>query len=270
MFQEPAGRVLDKWNLCSREEEQVILQQFLRFGETRSIAQDIILKDVYEQQERHLLPHPRSESDIKKFLELSAAAATGDKQYLASLKSPPPQAPPPPPLEVRYPIRGFPAAAFAQMSKLNNQLNLAHVMKTPTKNEAACVPGSNGTSPIAGSPLRRLQTMRPFDCNRNINDMLSPNHSEKSAPSQPSPSEAPTSCHSRGNSPGAAVGGDNSPTKTSEQAAKASPHVARDPSGALDFSNKETSISASTAAGACRAAPQLLADAGLRRHAGVT
>jgi hypothetical protein len=43
MFQEPHGGVLDRWNICSPEEEPLVLQQFLRFGETRAITQQLLL-----------------------------------------------------------------------------------------------------------------------------------------------------------------------------------------------------------------------------------
>lgn len=61
--------MLDKWTLTTREEEQVIIQQFLRFGETKSIAQEIILQDTRELHAAHLLPSPKNGSDIKKFME---------------------------------------------------------------------------------------------------------------------------------------------------------------------------------------------------------
>jgi hypothetical protein len=41
-----SGRVLDKWVVATREEEQLILQQFLRFGETRSITKEILTQEA--------------------------------------------------------------------------------------------------------------------------------------------------------------------------------------------------------------------------------
>ena len=75
-FQDPtSGRVLDKWNIATRDEEQVILQQFLRFGETKSIAQEIILSDTRENRERQpsapSSSSVKSDSEIKKFIERS-------------------------------------------------------------------------------------------------------------------------------------------------------------------------------------------------------
>ncbi|PNF43833.1 hypothetical protein B7P43_G06050 [Cryptotermes secundus] len=47
--EEPHGGVLDRWNICSPEEEPLVLQQFLRFGETRAITQQLLLA----QQDLH-------------------------------------------------------------------------------------------------------------------------------------------------------------------------------------------------------------------------
>ncbi|UYV63880.1 BNC1 [Cordylochernes scorpioides] len=40
--QGPAGQVLDRWSLVGRDEEPVILQEFLRFGETKAIAHQLL------------------------------------------------------------------------------------------------------------------------------------------------------------------------------------------------------------------------------------
>ncbi|KAK9506691.1 hypothetical protein O3M35_008579 [Rhynocoris fuscipes] len=64
LFQEPHGAVLDRWNICSPEEEPLVLQQFLRFGETRAITQQLLLHGVGDSR---ILP--RMEADIKRLLE---------------------------------------------------------------------------------------------------------------------------------------------------------------------------------------------------------
>lgn len=46
-LQDSSGRVLDKWSIATREEETLILQQFLRFGETKSIAGELMLSDSW-------------------------------------------------------------------------------------------------------------------------------------------------------------------------------------------------------------------------------
>ncbi|KAJ8883913.1 hypothetical protein PR048_015768 [Dryococelus australis] len=89
---EPHGGVLDRWNICSPEEEPLVLQQFLRFGETRAITQQLLLAQseipnlsvtTPSAAESRLLPPTasslsaghqqlRAESDIRKFIEKSA------------------------------------------------------------------------------------------------------------------------------------------------------------------------------------------------------
>lgn len=43
--QDPTGRVQEKWSIVLREEETIIQQQFLRFSETRNIAQELLLQE---------------------------------------------------------------------------------------------------------------------------------------------------------------------------------------------------------------------------------
>lgn len=71
LIQDSSGRVLDKWCVATREEEMVVLQQFLRFGETKAIAQEIILQDTKDRHDQLVKQTPRAESDIKKFIERS-------------------------------------------------------------------------------------------------------------------------------------------------------------------------------------------------------
>ena len=88
-LQDANGRVLDKWNIVPREEEQIILQQFLRFGETKSIAQEIMLSDARDSRNPQMTALAQqivsaqaqaqaaqqmkaSDSDIKKFIANSS------------------------------------------------------------------------------------------------------------------------------------------------------------------------------------------------------
>ncbi|XP_065224920.1 zinc finger protein basonuclin-2-like isoform X2 [Planococcus citri] len=66
ILQEAHGAVLDRWNICSQEEEPLVLQQFLRFGETRAITQQLLLHGLGDL--RHV---PRVEADFKKMVEKS-------------------------------------------------------------------------------------------------------------------------------------------------------------------------------------------------------
>ena len=58
--------------MATREEERVVLQQFLRFGETKAIAQEVILQDTRDNDNAHSKQSSaRAESEIKKFIERS-------------------------------------------------------------------------------------------------------------------------------------------------------------------------------------------------------
>ena len=48
MLQDSAGTPLERWRMCTKLEEPLILQQFLLFKETRSITQQLILQDLSE------------------------------------------------------------------------------------------------------------------------------------------------------------------------------------------------------------------------------
>ncbi|KAG9344101.1 hypothetical protein JZ751_012581 [Albula glossodonta] len=70
MLQDAVGKVLDRWTIMSREEEVVTLQQFLRFGETKSIVELMAL----QEQEGHVVTVPPAEgnSGIRTFIESSS------------------------------------------------------------------------------------------------------------------------------------------------------------------------------------------------------
>lgn len=54
----------------TREEEPLILQQFLRFGETKPIAQQLLLQDSSERMEQAIQgSRDYSDSDIKRFIQ---------------------------------------------------------------------------------------------------------------------------------------------------------------------------------------------------------
>ena len=183
-FQDPnSGRVLDKWNIATRDEEQVILQQFLRFGETKSIAQEIILSDTRENRERQPTTpgsSVKSDSEIKKFIERSNMSI--HQSYVNNMRSYGATAA----LLTRPTIGTFPPPTTSASSS-PRMLSPTAVM------QAAYSPGSSNRdalaltmqspSPITSSPLTRLQGMQPFDYRReHISPIASPVTSDKSLP----------------------------------------------------------------------------------------
>ncbi|XP_067245621.1 zinc finger protein basonuclin-1 [Chanodichthys erythropterus] len=69
VLQDVAGKVLDRWAIMTFEEEIVTLQQFLRFGETKSIVELMALQD--KEGQAVVVPTPRTNSDIRSFIESS-------------------------------------------------------------------------------------------------------------------------------------------------------------------------------------------------------
>ncbi|KAM4039151.1 zinc finger protein basonuclin-1 isoform 2-T5 [Anomaloglossus baeobatrachus] len=69
VLQDASGKVLDHWSIMTVEEELATLQQFLRFGETKSIVE---LMAIHEKEGYSVLvPSTRANSDIRTFIENS-------------------------------------------------------------------------------------------------------------------------------------------------------------------------------------------------------
>ncbi|XP_016426947.1 zinc finger protein basonuclin-2 [Sinocyclocheilus rhinocerous] len=69
VLQDVAGKVLDRWAIMTFEEEILTLQQFLRFGETKSIVELMALQD--KEGQAVVVPTTRTNSDIRSFIESS-------------------------------------------------------------------------------------------------------------------------------------------------------------------------------------------------------
>lgn len=72
-LQDVTGKVLDRWAIMTFEEEIATLQQFLRFGETKSIVELMALQD--KEGQAVLVPSTRTDSDIRTFIERSTPRA---------------------------------------------------------------------------------------------------------------------------------------------------------------------------------------------------
>ena len=48
-LKDSAGSPLDRWNMVTKQEEPLILQQFLLFRETRTITQQLVIQDLAER-----------------------------------------------------------------------------------------------------------------------------------------------------------------------------------------------------------------------------
>ncbi|XP_075267290.1 zinc finger protein basonuclin-2 isoform X1 [Opisthocomus hoazin] len=67
ILQDAAGKVLDRWAIMSREEEIITLQQFLRFGETKSIVELMAIQE--KEGQAVTVPSSKTDSDIRTFIE---------------------------------------------------------------------------------------------------------------------------------------------------------------------------------------------------------
>ncbi|XP_048827401.1 zinc finger protein basonuclin-2-like isoform X3 [Brienomyrus brachyistius] len=67
ILQDAAGKVLDRWTIMSREEEIITLQQFLRFGETKSIVELMAIQE--KEGQAITVPSSKTDSDIRTFIE---------------------------------------------------------------------------------------------------------------------------------------------------------------------------------------------------------
>lgn len=168
--------MLDKWICATREEEFIIMQQFLRFGETKSIAQEIILQDTKERQDNYIKQTTRNESEIKKFIERSNMSMQNlirpfDVRHLFGARLP--FIGPTGNRLLSPPLPGFSAPSSSTPRDLRPPLISV-----------------TATSPIATSPLGRLQTMQPFDYRR-----------ESTSPASVSPGEKQQSRSPKSDSP---------------------------------------------------------------------
>ena len=152
--------------MCSKDEEPMVLQQFLRFGETRPITQQLILQELSDKtnDERH-----RAQTEIKKLIERNSlaaaqAAAAAAHQRLAAAASPPTPASIgggslSPRSRHTSPGRRTPSVGSPPSSSSNFLLSPKHHL-SPSATPTSVPPP---TSPIIASPLNKLQNMQPFD-----------------------------------------------------------------------------------------------------------
>lgn len=133
--------------MASREEEPLILQQFLRFGETKAIAQQLLLQENGEKAEFPSQP-PRTESDIKKFIEKTNKSAVSGpllKQHSSHIYS-------------------HMATAMPSLPLPGSKHSFRHSSVSSTQSVSPTVSSPvNCTSPLSLSPLNKLQNMQPYD-----------------------------------------------------------------------------------------------------------
>ncbi|XP_076373635.1 zinc finger protein basonuclin-2-like isoform X2 [Tachypleus tridentatus] len=152
ILQDAAGNVLEKWILSTREEEPLILQQFLRFGETKTIAHRLLLQ-VDNDKPDQIVSLPKTDSDIRKFIErtnmVTGAAIIKQESSFTSSSA----------VSTSLPV--VRTSRCRQLSSVSSTHSLSPFTESPI----------NCTSPLSISPLNKLQNMQPYDYRR---DKISP------------------------------------------------------------------------------------------------
>ncbi|CAK9824993.1 Protein disconnected [Anthophora retusa] len=147
------GPVLDRWSICSPEEEPLVLQQFLRFAETRPFVQQLLLAagtpgtDAMSPSRR---PSPPTMplAHLPPPLHLLHCGLPPPGSRL-----PPPLPPPPPPPSVSHPSISPTAQKHYSTTSSGN----------PGVTSTVNSPPRSLDSHLTVSPLNRLQSMQPFD-----------------------------------------------------------------------------------------------------------
>ncbi|XP_029055521.2 uncharacterized protein LOC114882724 isoform X2 [Osmia bicornis bicornis] len=150
------GPVLDRWSICSPEEEPLVLQQFLRFAETRPFVQQLLLAagtpgtDAMSPSRR---PSPPTMplAHLPPSLHLLHCGLPPPGSRLPPPLPPPP--PPPPPPSVSHPSMS-PTAQKHYSSMAGGNAGVTSTGNSPPRSL---------DSHLTVSPLNRLQSMQPFD-----------------------------------------------------------------------------------------------------------
>lgn len=143
------GRVVDNWCVATHDEELVILQQFLRFGETKAIAQEIILQEIKNNHEVFKQKHT-PESGIKKFLERSNLST---QNYTAPYDCAPKCFVTGPFQFIQSANRVMPASVMSRIYSPNGEPHFLSLLQAPAAS----------STPSSISPLTRLDVLRHSD-----------------------------------------------------------------------------------------------------------
>ncbi|XP_077532925.1 zinc finger protein basonuclin-2-like isoform X4 [Haemaphysalis longicornis] len=182
ILQDTHGTVLERWNLASRDEEPIIIQQFLRFTETRPLAHHFLTSDAAPLGSPVAADGPPGlpDSDIKKFLERSSGRGTAVPAVVAAAAA---AAAKPGPLSLfggKFSSSGGDSTPSLLASRgvmtvnrvppLRHHHHHHHPPSSVSSGQSASPPAvgcSPAASPLtalsSSSPLNKLQSMQPYD-----------------------------------------------------------------------------------------------------------
>lgn len=169
---------MDRWNICSPEEEPLVLQQFLRFGETRAITQQLLLHGLSDMRQ-----FPRMEADIKKLIEKASRNnnnnnATMEKSRVEEDERERDRESSRDRLTIKpVPLQNLQNSNSPTLLKNDHHhsrrspqapspisfVKLPPTGLTCTPATSVSPPSSMASSPVSVSPLNKLQNMQPFD-----------------------------------------------------------------------------------------------------------
>nr|KAG5692712.1 hypothetical protein BaRGS_008575 [Batillaria attramentaria] len=142
--------------MATRDEEHVILQQFLRFGETKAIAQEIILQDTRDKQDAYSKQTTRAESEIKKFIERSNLSM---QSFMTKIE----------PRQMfggRLPFMTAPPGARILTSPIITPSPYSPSRDSSTRPLSLTTSPAASSTPLSTPPMGRLQNLQPYEFSR--------------------------------------------------------------------------------------------------------
>lgn len=136
----------------------VVLQQFLRFGETKAIAQEIILQDTKDRHDVLVKQSSRAESDIKKFIERSNLSM---QNYIKSYES----------TRQLFGPRSIPFIPPNTHLLTSPSYSPTRASEPRTMTIQPTNTTNTSSTPLVTPPINRLQSLQPFDSRK---EQLSP------------------------------------------------------------------------------------------------
>ncbi|KAI1301367.1 Zinc finger protein basonuclin-2 [Halotydeus destructor] len=159
------GSPLMRWTTVNKEEEELVMRQFLLFNETRSLAQSLVRQEVQQpgsSAERQPPPGSEGRQGASRSPSAGRASPASGRTHSAAKSSS---------LDsdikklIEKAHRTANAAALAAAGAVNSSSSSSVHRVRDSCHQATGQPKSTSPSPRS-SPLNRLQSMQPFDFRR--------------------------------------------------------------------------------------------------------
>jgi len=161
ILKDPQGGNLEKWRMCSPEDEPLILQQFLRFSVTRPLTQQLILQELCEKNadskhklQEHMMKMMNNNKPGEPVKQTSPSLPTST----SSANSP---------SSAVSPVLSHPSPVSSQSRTSPESVSSHHTVPTSSLPVNGSLPPpspvTSSSSITSPSPLNKLQSMHPFD-----------------------------------------------------------------------------------------------------------